>query len=495
MKYAFLLSMYIMAHVASGQVKIVDQINKATPKAQAIYPLRFLASDELMGRGTTRPEIHVAARYISEEFRSVGLKEISGTTDYFQKFDVKVRRASHEGNLTINGTVFQLGKDIVQTSGSNVASQAAIVYLKYGTPSDWDKTDVKGKIVIVDLVPDTTASVRQAVRGLSERQKMAHDHGAVALIARFRDGDAIWAHAEQLYQGERLDDGKPEASTPVFLLNENKRDISELLQQTMKGSINATGNQRLVLPAENVMGYVEGTSSELKDEFVVLTAHYDHLGLANKAVMEEGKLDSIYNGARDNAIGVAAMINAARYFAKHPPKRSVLFIAYTAEEMGMGGSRFFAENPTIPLRQLVYNLNIDGGGYNDTTMVTIVGLRRTSADDDMKNACISYGLKVMADPVPQLNLFDRSDNVSLAAKGIPAPTFSLGFSSFDETIAKRYHQVSDEVGDLNMNYILRFMRAYILAAKNIADNPAKPKWKAGDKYEEAWKNLFQPVKQ
>lgn len=495
MKYTLLVGLYLVAHVVAGQGKVIDQINKATPKSQAISPLRFLASDELMGRGTARPEIHVAARYISEEFRSIGLKEAPGTADYFQKFEIKLRRASREGFLTVNETTFHLGKDLLQISGFNVTSQAPVVYLKYGTTSDWERNDVKNKIVIVDLAPDTTASVRQAVRSLVDRQKLANERGAIALVARFRDGDVNWVQARQFYERERVEDGKPEISTPVFLINENAQDISDLLAKDMKGSLTVNGNQRIRIPAENVMGYVEGSAPGLKDEFVVLTAHYDHLGVASKAVLEEGKLDSIYNGTRDNAIGVAAVINAARYFAKHPAKRSILFIAYTAEEMGLGGSRFFAENPVIPLKQLVYNLNIDGGGYNDTTIVTIVGLRRTSADDDMKNASVAYGLKVMADPVPQLNLFDRSDNVSLAVKGIPAPTFSVGFTSFDETISKKYHQLSDEVGDLNINYILRYMRAYILAAKKIADNPAQPKWKAGDKYEEAWRSLLQPLKQ
>jgi Zn-dependent M28 family amino/carboxypeptidase len=170
------------------------------------------------------------------------------------------------------------------------------------------------------------------------------------------------------------------------------------------------------VPAKNVMGYIEGSDRKLKKQYIVLSAHYDHIGVAKVPKMEEGKLDSIYNGARDNALGTTAVINAARYFAKYPPKRSILFITYTGEEMGLVGSKYFADHPALPLEELVYNLNIDNGGYNDTTIVSVVGLGRTSADEDIKKAAASFGMSATPDPLPEENLFDRSDNVSLAEK-------------------------------------------------------------------------------
>ncbi len=195
--------------------------------------------------------------------------------------------------------------------------------------------------------------------------------------------------------------------------------------------------------------------------------------------MEEGKLDSIYNGARDNAIGVAGVINAARYFSQYPAKRSILFIAFTGEEMGLLGSKYFAANPIMPMEKIVYNLNIDNGGVNDTSRVSIIGLGRTSADDDLKKAAAAYGLIAGPDPAPEQNLFDRSDNVSFAAKGVPAPSYGMGVSKVDASIFKRYHQLSDEIGDLDLAYILKYMKSYILAAKYIADNPVQPRWKKG----------------
>jgi Zn-dependent M28 family amino/carboxypeptidase len=328
-------------------VKAIDEIN--TPDA-ALSPLRFLAADELMGRGNMRPEINIAARYLSEEFRRMGVKEVPGASDYFQLFELRRSR------LTPTGV--------------------------------------------------------------------------------------------------------------------------------------EPGNAAKPTMARNVLGWIEGTDPMLKNQFIVLSAHYDHLGVATRPVEEEGKTDSIYNGARDNAIGVAAVLAAARYFVQHPPKRSVLFIAYTGEEIGLRGSRYFAEHPLIPLNKLVYNLNIDNASYNDTTIVSVIGLGRTSADQHIQDACASYGLKALPDPEPAQNLFDRSDNVSLAVKGIPAPTYSLGMRKFDDEINKRYHRLSDEVGNLDTRYAMKYIKAFILAAQMIADDVAQPTWAPNDKYEAAWKALF-----
>ena len=257
-----------------------------------------------------------------------------------------------------------------------------------------------------------------------------------------------------------------------------------------QASLSTKGNKRSVLPAKNVMGWVRGTDPVLREQYIVLTAHYDHMGVSSQPKEEDGKTDSIYNGARDNAIGVSAVMNAAKYFAKYPPKRSVLFILFTGEEMGMLGSRHFTDNPTVPLDRIVYNLNCDNAGYNDTTVVTVVGLGRTSAGNDIQKAVAAYGVTAVPDPVPDLNLFDRSDNVHFAAKGIPAPTYGMGFTTFDSTVMRYYHQLRDEINTFNLNYGLIYIRSYIAAAKNIADNPVQPAWVKNDKYEEAWKKRY-----
>jgi Peptidase family M28 len=267
-------------------------------------------------------------------------------------------------------------------------------------------------------------------------------------------------------------------------VKEELEDVDPVTIDDMPMSAYTTG-----LQLRNVVAYIPGTDPVLRQQYIVLSSHYDHIGVKDSARKEEGKMDSIYNGARDNATGTAGVIDAARYFARHPPRRSVLFICYTAEEEGLIGSDYYANHPLIPLKQTVFNLNIDNASYNTTHAICLFGLHRTSAYVPVRAACLQYGLAVLDEPIR--GLFSSSDNYSLAIKGIPAPTFSLGMTSFDRgTIKNRYHRLSDEVGNMDLEYVLRFIRAYILSAKYIADDPAQPVWAKGDAEEEDWQALF-----
>ncbi|HVM90173.1 MAG TPA: M28 family peptidase [Puia sp.] len=478
--------MFLIIFNSYAQQNVVQQINLANPPAVAFSALRFLASDELMGRGNTRSEIHIAARYISEEFRSVGVKEFKDAPDFFQAFDIKMVKPGKTGTLNIRDKTYKMGDDIIQIGGENMNVDAPIVFAGFGSKEELEKLDIKGKIVVTRMGSNDSTGLMESFGLMRKKRKMIQERGGIALIEKFRPVGYPWEAVKQFFVNERPQTDKNNFGT--FLINEDLPAVIQNLSGSV--SINITDDEVKTNPAKNVLGWVEGTDAKLKNQFIVLSAHYDHLGVAKKPKMEEGKPDSIYNGARDNAIGTTAVIDAARYFVQHPAKRSILFIAYTAEEIGEIGSRYFSENPVVPLKQLVYNLNIDNANYNDTSIVTVVGLGRTSSDDDIKKACSAYHLTAMPDPAPEQNLFDRSDNVNLADKGIPSPTFSLGIKKFDAEINKRYHQLSDEVGNFNLNYGMKYINSFILAAKYIADNPIQPMWDKGDKYEPAWKDLY-----
>ena len=184
------------------------------------------------------------------------------------------------------------------------------------------------------------------------------------------------------------------------------------------------------------------------------------------------------------------MLNTAKYFAAHPPKRSILFLACNAEEVGLLGSKWYAEHPLVPLEKTVFNLNTDTGGYNDTSIVTIVGFNRTSVTPLLVEGAELFGLKATDDPLPEENFYDRSDNVSFAAKGIPAISYGPGYTEMNEAITKYYHQAADEPNTLDYDYLIRFSRAYIYTLKQIADTDKPLWWTAGDKYEEAGKQLY-----
>lgn len=478
-----------------AQKAVVKEIRRINSFSEAFAPLRFLASDELMGRGTYRPEIHIAARYISEYFRVLGLREVPNTQDYFQNFTLKLVSPANQGELSVGLFSYKIGVDIVKTNSGDNALSGNLVYVGYGNPSDLDKVNLKGKIVISDWGMNDSTPARDAFAYFlsGEKQKMIKDRGAIASIERFKSSARYsWAIISKYFTREHPQIGESDPFG-IYLIQDDPgtlRDMASGPDAKTLASLKASGGGIKFIMAQNVMGWVEGSDKDLKNQFVVLSAHYDHLGVAKVPKMQEGKLDSIYNGARDNAIGTAGVLDAAHYFSHHPPKRSILFIAYTGEEIGEFGSKYFADNPPIPLKSLVYNMNIDNASYNDTTIVTVVGLGRTSADEDIKNGCQAFGLRAVPDPAPEQNLFDRSDNTNLAEKGIPAPTFSLGFTKFDAAVMKRYHQLSDEVGNLNLNYCYNYINGFILAAKNIANNPNQPFWVKDDKYESAWKNLY-----
>ena len=479
----------ITAYTGTAQQLLIKEINRINPPNVALAPLRCLASDELMGRATLRPEINVAARFISEQLRSMGINEVKGTSDYFQNFQFKVNVPANNGALRIDTATYKQGIDLLQVSMENVSLTAPVIHAGYGSKEELDKIDVRGKIVVTTLGANDSTPIRQSLGLMKTKQELVASKGGLALIERYRKGEIPWEAFQHHYMIERAI-GESPATLPLFIVNDLTVNLLPLIKNVTSVSLKTTGNMIRSVPARNVMGWIEGTDPRLKNEYIVLSAHYDHVGVAKQPKTEEGKLESIYNGARDNAIGTTATIDAARYFCQYPIKRSLLVIAFTGEEMGLIGSKYFSKHPTVSLKQLVYNLNIDNASYNDTSIVTVIGVGRTSADKDIKRAANAYGLTAMPDPAPEQNLFDRSDNVSLAAKGIPAPTYSLGIKKFDENITSRYHQLSDEVGNFNLSYAMKYIRSYILAAKYIADNVDQPRWVKGDKYEAPWKSLY-----
>lgn len=237
----------------------------------------------------------------------------------------------------------------------------------------------------------------------------------------------------------------------------------------------------------NVIGYIPGKKKELADQYILLTAHFDHVGVRAGAVVDN---DTIWNGARDNAWGTVSILAAARFFAKYPPDRSVLLAAVNGEEIGLVGSKYLADHPIVPWNKVIFDLNSDGAGYSDTTIVSILGLNRVGAADEMNIACKAFGLSTIADPAPEQGLFDRSDNVNFAKLGIPAPTFAAGFKTFDAVVSKYYHQSIDNPTTISYGYLNRFTKSFVYSAYLIANKSKLPRWAEGDKYEAASKKLY-----
>jgi aminopeptidase YwaD len=332
-------------------------------------------------------------------------------------------------------------------------------------------------------------SPQQWFGAATAKRAAAKEAGAAGLIEIYNSPQLPWKILVQYLNKDKvqLDKGESDDNFPAFWLNDDNRSAMKAFEEVSKASVSVEGADKKSFTAPNVFGYVEGSDPNLKDEFVVFCAHFDHVGIGTP----DAKGDSIYNGTRDNGIGTVAVLQAAKNIAKNPTKRSALFVLFTAEEKGLLGSEYFVDNSPLPVKQMVYCNNVDNGGYNDTSKVTIIGLSRTTAKDNIVKASSEFGLEAIDDPAPEQGLFDRSDNVQFAKKGVPAPDFSLGFTAFDQEIMTYYHQPADHVESLDMAYIHKYWSAYVLTGRLIGNDPKKPFWVEGDKYYEAGVKLYE----
>ncbi len=471
------------------------------PASETEAHLRFIASDELQGRMTGEPGSKVAARYMAEQFRLFGIQPVKGQNSYYQNISFSKKESSGSGKMVVGEDTLTIGKDLVLTSGEALSlKNVPYIYVNYGWTDDkgyddYKNVDVKGKIVIARWgTPDTAISTKYLgaqFEASKRKEEMAQKNGAVALIEVFT-AKISFKRVIRFFGGgikpkaDDLKDDKPMAHCLMDSVFWTK--LNSNAAQT--ASLQIIPAFATVLISPNVVGVLEGSDPKLKNEYVILSAHYDHLGMIHRDPTKPADQDTIFNGARDNGFGCSALLLAAKSLSIQRPRRSILFISFTGEEEGLFGSDYYAKHPLIPLKDCVYAFDTDGAGYNDTTVVTTIGLERTDCSTEIKQSAAAFGLKVIDDPAPEQNLFDRSDNVSFAAQGIPAPDFAPGLTKFDGDILKYYHQLGDQVETVSFTYFHKYCQTFAYAARLIANRDKKPKWRAGDKYEKAYNALY-----
>ncbi|MGM9506314.1 M20/M25/M40 family metallo-hydrolase [Larkinella sp. GY13] len=492
--YGFLLTGFFLSALAVAQ-PVAKLPESKLSRTELEAHMRFLAADELQGRRTGDPGNFVAARYLAEQFRTLGLKPVAGQADYFQKVPFLRSKPAAYARLQIGSDSLQAGKQFVVIGGRETNLKAETVYVGYGlteTADGYNGRDVRGKLVVAQVGSPEATTNRALLAASEQKRKLAAEKGAAGLIELYTSGTYPWPIVTRAFQGEQMTLAtSTELPTLLHLWVDNgKNQLAGLKEAAQTVTVQTSGRLQQLVDAVNVAGVIEGTDPKLKGEYVLLSAHFDHVGVGKQGGQPYTSADSIFNGARDNAFGTVALLASAKALQAQRPKRSILILALTAEEMGLLGSRYYAEHPLIPLKQTVFNLNSDGAGYNDTTLVSVVGLERTGAKTEIETASKAFGLSVFADPAPEQNLFDRSDNVNFAVKGVPAPTFSAGFKKFDEELMKYYHQAADNPETIDFGYLLKFSQAFSYAARLIANKPARPQWVAGDKYEAASKALY-----
>ncbi len=291
----------------------------------------------------------------------------------------------------------------------------------------------------------------------------------VALTITQRGAQKLFAGSAHALEdiGQLARDGKP---LPRFDLPGRLKVQASVTRETFESS--------------NVAGLFEGSDPVLKSEVVVMTSHLDHVGIG-RAVGG----DSIYNGAMDDASGVASMIEIARMLKASgaTTKRSVMFVAVAAEEKGLLGSRYFAAHPTVPFAKIVANINLDMFlPLYPLKVIEVQGLAESSLGDSVRAAAKSLGVEVQTDREPAQNRFIRSDQYSFIRRGIPALAFKFGyeFGSPDETtrlnwVRDRYHQPSDDLTQpVDLEAAAKFNRVIMTLLQRVADDPARPTWNA-----------------
>jgi Zn-dependent M28 family amino/carboxypeptidase len=221
---------------------------------------------------------------------------------------------------------------------------------------------------------------------------------------------------------------------------------------------------------KNVIGVIRGSDPKLRDEYLIVSAHYDHLGIS-----KDGE-DKIFNGANDNASGVAGILESAQALADTKPKRSIMFVAFYGEEMGLVGSLYYAANPVIPLKSTVANINLEQIGRTDdseaerVSAVSITGFDFTNMGADFAAIGKKIGVGASGHPKFSTPFFSASDNLSFALKGIPSLTICTAFEFKD------YHAVGDSADKLDYKNMEKVVKFIALSAQQVANAPSRPQW-------------------
>lgn len=533
MKYRLILAAGLLAlaagsHAAPGSATADKDMIRAH--------LNFLADDLLEGRETGSRGFNIAARYVSSQFMQYGVKPMGDKGGYLQAVPLRSTLLVQESPVVElrgkGGAATLAYLDDYSVGGSLLQDQsevtAPLVFVGYGIQArefghdDYANIDVKGKIVVVLAGKPTRLPTEEGAHFSSGDHKrgIAAKYGAVGMVtlqtpvaekasafAKNRDYRFIpsmsWvdtkgtAAREEAAMQNRISLSIP-ASKKLFadtgvkledvyaLAEANKpvphMDLGMSMRMYKKSS-------RSEVASSNVIGMIEGSDPKLKHEYVVFTAHLDHLG-----VVKERSGDNIFNGAMDNSTGVATLLEMSRLFAQSGtrPRRSVLFIALTGEEKGLLGADYFAHNPTVPAKSIVANVNLDMPLLvYDFNNVMAFGAQHSTLKDTTARALAKMGMTLIPDPWPELGLFTRSDHYMFVRQGVPSIFIATGMGSrnMDENparlwgdfLSKRYHQPNDDLSQpINWDAAARFAQLNYNIAMEIANTPARPAWNKGD---------------
>jgi Zn-dependent M28 family amino/carboxypeptidase len=500
--------------------------------------MRFLADDLLEGRGLGQRGHEIAAQFVANRFARLGLQP-AGIDGWFQRVNFAESRfasASETIDLALPGGTLTLANahDMALSAGSVAGAEtitAPLVFAGYGLQDkaqgidDFAGLDVKGKLVVVLTgAPDALNTEIAAHLARSSKAMAAQAGGAIGLIQVRTLKEAARLPWDKFVKsarnprrvllgpdGKAMGDGaglavratiSDEAAARLFAAA--GQDFAAVRDAAAKGPIKGfalagtatirreTAITRISSP--NVLALLPGTDKRLANEVVLMEGHLDHVGI--KADAKPGE-DAIFNGAMDNAAGSTTLLQAAEALAKAPPKRSVLFMATTAEESGLLGAYYFAAQPSMPMARIVGVVNIDMPILTcDFGDVVAFGAERSTIGPLVAAAAKGLGLSLSPDPQPEEAIFTRSDHYPLVRAGVPSVFLKTGWKDAKGGMAckdaertfrlNNYHEVSDQL-DLPFDWAVaaKWTRLNIDILRRMANAPAKPLWYRGDYFGEA----------
>jgi Zn-dependent M28 family amino/carboxypeptidase len=499
--------------------------------------IKVLAADNMEGRDTGSPGLKKAEAYVVDQLKLAGLQP-AGVKGYYQpvKF-VSLQLVEQESSAALvrdgKAEALTLGEDAIFSTRPDLAPEveAPLFFVGYGLSvpeNDFDDLtglDLKGKVAV--LISGSPSQIPSALSAhhqtLAERWKTFRAAGAIGIVTIPNPAamDVPWSRIalNRLRPSMELADAEfneaggeklalyfnPAHAVKLFAgsghtfqeLAELAKDRKPLPHFPLTASIQAkTKMKKKAVESANLAARQPGNDPQLKNEFVVLSAHIDHLGIG-----EPVNGDRIYNGAMDNAAGVAALLDVAASLKKHPEelKRSLLFVFVTGEEKGLLGSKYFAAHPTVDPKAMVADINVDMfRPLVPLKLLTVLGLAESDLGDVARQVAESDGVSVQPDPQPLRNVFVRSDQYSFIRHGIPAlaldiaPTTPEQKQIYQDWLTKRYHAPSD---DLDQPVDLAAAGKYEVIIRQlmvkVADDPQRPRWKADSffrRYAETAKN-------
>lgn len=485
----------------------------------------FLADDRLEGRDTGSRGYDLAALYVASRFEALGLKPAGRDGWYQQVPFLEYRLGGEPATLAVGGRRFLHGQEVILTPTPDeapVSVEAPAVFAGYGLLApelgidDYRGLDVRGKVVVAlngfpkDMKSDVGAHLS------SERRRVASERGAVGLVlirtlaeSKRRPWSRLQENKDEPAMGWTGEDGRPYTPAPGLrfratldtpaaeaLFAGSKTPLARILAEAERSGGRPKGfalkprlsvGQKSVLrrfSSPNVLAVLPGSDPKLAGEYVLLMAHLDHEGIKPDGAKNDQGGDRIYNGAMDNAVGIATMIEVARALAASPdrPKRSILFAAVTAEEDGLLGAQYLARHP-IPGGKVAAVVNLDMPVLlYDFTDVVAFGAEHSTMGMAVDRASRGMGVTLSEDPLPHEGLFTRSDHYRFVQEGVPSIFLMTGFANggrekFTDFLARHYHKVSDQL-DLPIDWQAgaKFARINYEIAREIADAPKAPRW-------------------